>query len=118
MIHGQFFSDQGELLITDAMRTESALERMRGLLGRSPLQGSEALWITPCNSVHSLFMGYPLDLVYLNRRLSVVKIIERMKPWRFSARPAAHSVIELAAGGATTVGITTGTQLVWQPCAG
>ena len=116
MICGRIENEKGVPLIDKVMRTESAWERMRGLLGQPPLQSSEALWITPCNSVHSLFMTYPLDLIYLNRRLTVVKIINRLKPWRLSARPRAHSVIELTAGSAASLGIATGTDLVWLPC--
>ena len=117
MICGQIQSSQGTPLIEKVMRTDSMWERMRGLLGRPRLNDSEALWITPCNSVHSLFMGYPLDLIYLNRQLTVIKIIDQMKPWRLSAGPRAHSVLELAAGNAATLGIATGATLVWQPCA-
>lgn len=117
MIGGLFQNDQGATLIKKVMRTESAWERMRGLLGRPVLHQSEALWITPGNSVHSLFMTYPIDLIYLDRQLRVIKIIAGMNPWRLSAGWGSHSVIELISGSLKTLEISVGSQLVWQPCA-
>ncbi len=118
MICGQLQTDLGTPLIDKVKRTESAWERMRGLLGRAPLQPEEALWIAPCNSVHSLFMGYPLDLIFLDRQLTVIKIINNLNPWRFSAAVGAHSVVELAANTVANLNISKGSRLAWQPCAG
>ncbi|MEL0082696.1 MAG: DUF192 domain-containing protein [Gammaproteobacteria bacterium] len=116
MIRGRIENDNGESLINQVSRTESVWERMRGLLARPALSESEALWITPCNSVHSFFMQYSLDLVYLNRRQAVVKVVTDLPPGRFSAALGAHSVVELASGAVETLGISVGTQLVWRPC--
>ena len=61
--------------------------RLRGLLARPTLagDGSQALLITPCASVHTFGMRYPLDLVYLDFAGKVVGWREHVAPWRFSA---------------------------------
>ena len=116
MTKGQFQSDQGQPLINQVVRTDSAWERLRGLLGRPQLQSGNGLWITPCNSVHCFFMGYPIDLVYLDQQQTIIKTVAEVKPWGVSACLKAKSVIELTAGTITTLGLNPGTNLVWQPC--
>jgi uncharacterized protein len=72
--------------------------RRRGLLGRDALPAGEGLWIVPCESVHTFFMKFPIDLVYLDRNKKVKKVRSSVKPWRLSACLSAHSIIELASG--------------------
>ncbi len=56
------------------------------------------LWIVPCESVHTFFMRFSIDLVYLDRSMKVRKVRTSVPPWRISACFLAHSVIELAPG--------------------
>ena len=79
-------------------------ERTRGLLGRSNLPADEALWIqgtdlVGCNSIHTLFMRFAIDAVFVDRDLKVKKVYHDLGPWRMTwpAR-GAHSVFELPAG--------------------
>ena len=72
--------------------------RRRGLLGRDALPAGEGLWIVPCESVHTFFMKFPIDLVYLDRNKKVKKVRSSVPPWRLSACLSAHSIIELASG--------------------
>ncbi|MGD0914728.1 MAG: DUF192 domain-containing protein [Terracidiphilus sp.] len=72
--------------------------RMKGLLGRDHLSPGEGLWILPCEAVHTFWMKFPIDLVYLNRRNQIRKLRSNVPPWRLSACFSAHSVLELAAG--------------------
>ena len=78
--------------------TENTWERLRGLLGRPRLDDDQALWIKPCNSVHSGFMRYSLDLVYLDAEHHVLRCVRDFRPWRLSFCAGAGSVLELAAG--------------------
>jgi uncharacterized membrane protein (UPF0127 family) len=78
-------------------QTTTMLERMRGLYGKT-LDEFVGLWIIPCNSVHTIAMKYPLDLVYLDKQLKIVKLVECLGSWKFSGTFSAHSVIELRAG--------------------
>jgi uncharacterized protein len=72
--------------------------RRKGLLGRNSLPPGEGLWIVPCESVHTLGMKFPIDLIYLDRNRKVKKVRSGVPPWRLSACLSAHSVIELASG--------------------
>ena len=56
------------------------------------------MWIIPCEAVHTFFMQFPIDLIYLDRKLRVRKIRSNVKAWRISACLSAHSVLELPAG--------------------
>jgi uncharacterized membrane protein (UPF0127 family) len=56
------------------------------------------MWIVPCESVHTFFMQFPLDLVYLDRKQRVKKIRSNVLPWRVSLCLSAHSVLELPSG--------------------
>jgi uncharacterized protein len=76
----------------------SAEKRSKGLLGKSGLAAGEGMWIVPCEAVHTFFMQFPIDLVYIDRKHRVKKVKSRVSPWRISACLSAHSVIELPAG--------------------
>jgi hypothetical protein len=73
-------------------------KRRKGLLGRQELRAGEGLWIRPCEAVHTFGMQFPIDLVYLDRKLRVKKVRSGMRPWRLSACFTAHSVLELVSG--------------------
>jgi hypothetical protein len=73
-------------------------KRSKGLLGRKGLAPGEGMWIVPCEAVHTFFMQFPIDLVYLDRKLRVKKIQNSVGPWRVSTCLSAHSIIELPAG--------------------
>src|SRR5579871_1496539 len=72
----------------------SGPRRSKGLLGRTSMGREEGLWIVPCEAVHTFFMQFSIDLVYLDRNLRIKKLRESMRPWRISACVTAHSVIE------------------------
>ena len=73
-------------------------KRNKGLLGRDGLETGGGLWIVPCESVHTFFMRFPIDLVYLDRRYRVRKVRNAVGRWRISACLSAHSILELPAG--------------------
>ena len=77
---------------------DSAALRNKGLLGRDRLSLGEGLWIVPCESVHTFWMRFPIDLVYLDRKKRIRKLVSEVRPWRMSACLWAHSVLELPPG--------------------
>lgn len=85
-----------------AGRVESAstlLARLRGLLGRSGLREGEALRIEPCTAIHTFFMKFPIDAVFVQRDGKVLRAVEQMRPWRATRiYPFAAMVVELPAG--------------------
>jgi uncharacterized membrane protein (UPF0127 family) len=76
----------------------SNVKRSRGLLGRKDLPRGEGMWIIPCEAIHTFFMQFPIDLIYLDKKLRVKKVRSSVKAWRISACLSAHSVLELPAG--------------------
>jgi len=76
----------------------SGAKRSKGLLGRRGLAPGEGMWIVPCEAVHTFFMQFPIDLIYLDRKLRVKKTRMSVPAWRLSACLSAHSVVELPAG--------------------
>ena len=89
---------RGTVLATRLEVADSAPKRTKGLLGRDSLGSGEGLWIIPCESVHTFFMRFPIDLVYLDRKNKIKKARSAVGPWRMSACLSAHSVLELPAG--------------------
>jgi len=77
---------------------DSGEKRNKGLLGRKGLAHGEGLWIIPCESVHTFFMQFPIDLVYLDRKKQIKKLRSAVPAWRMSACLSAHSILELPAG--------------------
>jgi hypothetical protein len=87
---------------------------MRGLLGRRGLAPGEGMLITRSGSIHTAFMRFPIDAVFLDRDLRVRKIVAAMPPFRVAAARGARQVLELAAGEAGRAGIEPGRRLGWQ----
>jgi uncharacterized membrane protein (UPF0127 family) len=76
-----------------------------------PLQPGQALLLVPCASVHTAFMRYAIDVVFLDRSGAIRKIVPRLKPWRWAACPGAHQTLELAAGEAERLELAAGASL-------
>jgi uncharacterized membrane protein (UPF0127 family) len=87
---------------------------MRGLLGRRGLPRGHGLFIEPTWSVHTWFMRFPIDVVFLDRDLTVLKIRKDLGPWRTSARFRARSVLELASGECDRVRLEVGDRLAFE----
>ena len=85
--------------------------RRTGLLKHTSLPPGDGLWIVPCESVHSFFMNFTIDVLYLDRKHKVKKVRPQMVPWRMSACLTAHSVLELPAGTLARTGTRVGDQL-------
>jgi uncharacterized protein len=85
---------------------------MRGLLGRHELEPGEGLLIRPTSSIHMFFMRFPIDAVFLDRQLVVVKVVPGLEPWRVAFARGAKSVVELSAGETERRGVSVGVRLV------
>jgi uncharacterized membrane protein (UPF0127 family) len=90
---------------------DTSAKRRTGLLKHERLEPGQGLWIVPCESVHTFFMKFPIDLVYMDKRHKVRKVRHSVAPWRMSACLLAHSVIELPAGTAEQSGTQAGDEL-------
>lgn len=108
---------EGTTLVANAWHAESWWSRLRGLLFRPPLQadGSEGLLITPCGSVHTCGMTYPIDIVFIDDGGVVVGCREAVVPLRFRMQRGSRSVLELAQGAIRRHRIRNGDLLSWTP---
>ena len=89
-------------------------QRMKGLLGRPSLAQGEALLIPGCSSIHTIFMRFPIDALFVDKQLRVVKTVERLRPFHLAAAPpAAWGVVELASGTISRSRTTVGDRLEW-----
>lgn len=91
------------------------LARALGLMFRRTFPPGEGLLIIPCDSIHMMFVFFPIDVVFLNRERTVVRTKSRVLPWiglAFGGR-GAHSVLELPAGTITASGTSVGDQVEW-----
>ncbi len=87
---------------------DTFMTRLIGLMGAKGLGPGDGLWIRPCNSIHSFWMKFDFDAVFLDKNLRVVHLMSAMKPGGISKMVwEAKSVLELPAG----IIAQTGTQL-------
>jgi len=93
---------------------DSHWSRLKGLIGRSSnaFAAGKGLWIVPCHGVHTLAMGYAIDVVYLDSSLVVVHLEENVKPWRVAPlRMDAATVIEVPCHTVWNTGTKIGDQI-------
>ena len=82
--------------------------RMRGLLGRKALGDGEGILLRPASSVHTWFMLFPIDVVFLDRDRRVLRVVPELRPWRAVWCRGAADVLELAAGECAARGVEVG----------
>jgi uncharacterized protein len=94
---------------------DTALARMRGLLGRRGLDAGGGMLITPCPSVMTFFMRFAIDVVFLDRDNTIVGVAHTLRPWRVAGARHAHSSLELPAGTAAALRLKEGDLLSIEP---
>jgi uncharacterized membrane protein (UPF0127 family) len=100
------------LLVSEGWAADSFWARLRGLLGHPPLQPGQGLWIVPCNWIHTLGMGFPIDVLYLDRTGQVLRMASEMHPNRIGHLVwRANSVLELPVGAIEDTGTRVGDRL-------
>lgn len=101
-----------EIMADIVFFADNPFKRMKGLLGRRSLKDSEAMVIKPCNAIHTFFMRFPIDVLFVNKDNKVVKAITNLPSFRLS--PICFSsqfVVELPAGMIQTTRTTLGDQI-------
>ena len=93
---------------------DTSEKRTTGLLKHTELRPGEGLWIVPCEGVHTFFMRFPLDLVFIDRKHVVRKTVGNVPPWRISLCLPAHSILELPVGTIQSAGTQKGDQLAFE----
>jgi uncharacterized protein len=105
-------ADNGTVVCTHCEVAERAISRMRGLLGRSGLDLGEGMLINAAPSVMTFFMRFPIDVVFVDKAQTIVKIAHSLVPWRIAGARGAVAALELPAGTAAALGLEPGMTLV------
>ncbi len=107
------------LVASDVELALTRASRRRGLLGREGFDPCAALILVPCAAVHTAFMRFAIDVVFVDRHGRTLKIVRELAPWRIALSPLAHSVIELAGGSLRSRDVSIGDRLylapLWRP---
>ena len=109
---------RGAVLAERVERAVRLRDRLRGLLGRGCLAEGGALAIEPCSSIHTFFMKFAIDAVFLDGRGRVVELIS-LRPWRATRiYPDAAQVVELPAGTLARTSTRKGDELAFETAPG
>jgi uncharacterized membrane protein (UPF0127 family) len=103
--------DAGTVVCERCTLADNPLTRLKGLLGRRGLPAGEGLLLRPTGAVHTLFMRFPIDVVFLDTELRVIDVVAELRPWRAAGRRGTRAVLELAAGECGRRGIRAGDRL-------
>ncbi len=88
----------GLVIAHDLTTAFDSRSRRVGLLRHESLPNGAAMLIAPSNAVHTFFMRFPIDIAFVSRDGTVVKVCHAVRPWRIAAAVRAYGVVELAAG--------------------
>jgi uncharacterized membrane protein (UPF0127 family) len=102
----------GSPLCERCLRAETPLTRLKGLLGRRELPPGEGLLLRPASSIHMFFMRFPIDAVWVDKDLKVLKVSHDVAPWKVAGCKGAKGVVEIPAGEASRRGVRPGDQLL------
>jgi uncharacterized protein len=107
----------GQVIASNARLAADIKSRSVGLLGKKEIGPDEALIIRPCSSIHTLFMRFKIDVIFIAKDGTVRKIIHSMPTWRFAASRGARDTIELSSGSLLAHDILVGDVLEIHPVA-
>ena len=106
----------GRVLAERASRATTFFARLRGLMGRAQLADGEALHLAPCRAIHTLFMRFPVDVLFLSGEDSVLRALHRLSPWCvIRIHPRALSVLELPPGTLARTATEAGHRICFEP---
>jgi len=98
----------GALVCCRCQVARTRFERAFGLLGRARLEPGDGMLFPRTRAVHTHFMRFPIDVVFLDADNRVVRVVSRLRPWRAASSRQARAVLEIAAGAAAHVGLQPG----------
>lgn len=87
--------------------------RLRGIIGWKGMRRGEGVLLRPTFSIHTMFVRFPIDVVFLDKEMKVLSIVHDLKPWRLTGARKAKAVLELAAGECRRIGLESGDRLGW-----
>ncbi len=104
-------TEDGRVVCERCLVAEGPLTRTRGLLGKLAMEEGEGLLLRPASSIHTFFMRFSIDAVFLGRSGEVLKVAHDLAPWRVARCSGARAVLELPAGESARRGLEPGIRL-------
>lgn len=98
-------------IASNAIVAKTFFQRLIGLISRDSISAEEALIFYGVSSIHMFFMRFPIDVLYLDKEMKVLKIKHSLLPWKMSYCPGARITIELSAGKAKSTLVKAGDTL-------
>lgn len=104
---------QGKVIASNVIVANTFFKRLKGLLGKKGLEEGSCILINPCNSIHTFFMKFPIDVLFLDQQYKVVKVVKDLAPGRMSPyMKDARFVVELDSRKVHKENVKVGDQLV------
>lgn len=103
--------DNGVTISENLEVASSWAHRARGLLGRSSYPEGSALLLGDCGSIHMFFMKFAIDVLFVDASMTVIKVVESLRPWSTAGARGASSTVELPVGSVRRLGIQAGHRL-------
>lgn len=105
--------ETNQILVQKLKKADTFRKRFLGLMGQKTLTTGDGLLLIPCNGIHTFFMRFPIDVLYLNHYYQILDVYEEVKPWRaLPFRKTAKYVLELPAGKILATGTKQGHRIV------
>jgi len=105
--------EDGRIVCDSVTVADSAFRRLRGLLGRRALPAGEGIVLRPAWSIHTAFMRFPIDVVFINAEQVVMRVDQSMRPFKTASCRGAREVVELAGGECGRRGLGPGDRVAW-----
>lgn len=102
-------STQNCLIADDLKIADNFISRTVGLISKKEISQAEGLLIKPCCSIHTFFMRFDIDVLFVNRKHEVIALYENVKPWKvLPIHPTSQYVVEFTAGTISSKQISKG----------
>ena len=105
--------EDGRVVADSVVVADSTLRRLRGLLGKGELTTGHGVLLRPAWSIHTAFMRFPIDVVFLDPDQIVIKIVPNLTPFKTASCRGAREVVELRAGECERRGLALGDRVAW-----
>ena len=105
--------EDGRVVADSVTVCDSTMRRLRGLLGKKDLPSGHGVLLRPAWSIHTAFMRFPIDVVFLDADQIVVKIVPNLSPFKTASCRGAREIVELRAGECERRGLALGDRVAW-----
>jgi uncharacterized membrane protein (UPF0127 family) len=105
--------EDGRVVAESAVVADSTGRRLRGLLGKKELPSGHGVLLRPAWSIHTAFMRFPIDVVFLDADQIVIKIVPNLQSFKTASCRGAREVVELRAGECERRGLALGDRVAW-----